>query len=378
MPADALRYSRRRPRKRYILESLLLLSVLWAAARQDLTGQEPAVEPLTEEQVLGLVNSSKLGEVSVNRIVELIQQRGIKFSVTDIFLLELEAREADTAVVETLRQMRAQGKDFVPTTPAPSTPAQSGPAPAVPEARQKSPGEIMGEAEWQKFLESARAKAMAYTDELPNFICTQVTQRFVRFFPGGWRQVDNYVADLTYFEKKENYKILTVANQVRSGATIETLSGTRSTGEFGTSLRSLFDPATKANFRLEGRDQTNGHETIRVGYQVPRETSSRTINYNNERTIVTAYRGRCWIDPQSHQVVRLEDKAISIPDDFPITRSEGAIDYDLADIAGRKYWLPARAEVLLIEGGAKLHTRNVIEFKRYRKFEAEVRIVPDE
>jgi hypothetical protein len=49
----------------------------------------------------------------------------------------------------------------------------------------------------------------------------------------------------------------------------------------------------------------------------------------------------------------------------------------LADIGGKKYWLPVRAEVLLVEGGSKLQTRNVIEFKRYRKFEAEVKIVPE-
>jgi hypothetical protein len=356
--------------------SLLLLSILVSLEARSLTGQEAATEPLTEEQVLGLVTASKLGELPVNRIIELIQQRGIKFSVTDPFLLELEARDADVAILETLRQVRSGGKDFTPTPTKPGeTPTNVGsPEEARPESSADSPIEL----DWTKFLESARATAMAYTDELPNFICTQVTQRFARFFPGGWRQMDNYVAELTYFEKKENYKILTVANKVSNGTTIETLSGTRSTGEFGTSLRSLFDPASKANFRLEGRDQTNGHETIRVGYQVPLETSSRTINYNNQRTVVTAYRGRCWIDPKSYQVVRLEDKAISIPVDFPITRSEGAIDYDLADISGRKYWLPVRAEVLLVEGGAKLHTRNVIEFKRYRKFEAEVRIVPDE
>ncbi len=185
------------------------------------------------------------------------------------------------------------------------------------------------------------------------------------------------MAELTYFDKKEHYKILTVANRPTTDATIENLSGTRSTGEFGTSMRALFEPATQTSFRLEGRDQSNGHEAIRIGYQVPKETSSRSINYNNERTIITAYRGRCWIDPESFNIVRLEDKAINIPDSFPITKSEGATDYDLADIGGRKYWLPVRAEVLLVEGGAKLHTRNVIEFKRYRKFEAEVRIVPD-
>jgi len=337
-----------------------------------LAGQDTPLEPLTEEQVLSLVTSAKLGELSSDRIDTLIRKRGIAFSVTDVFLLELQVREADPLVLEALRQFRAKGMDFVPTSPGgTSAPAQVSGSTA-PEATT-----LTVEADWPKFLEQVRAKAIAYTDDLPNFICTQVTQRSARYFPGGWRPVDTFVAELSYFDKKEHYKILTVGNQAATNTTMENLSGTRSTGEFGTSMRSLFDPGTKAVFRLEGREQSNGRETIRLGYQVAKETSSRTINYNNERTIVTAYRGRCWIDPESFQVVRLEDKAINIPADFPITRSDGATDYDLADIGGRKYWLPVRAEVLLVEGGAKLHTRNVIEFKRYRKFEAEVRIVPD-
>ena len=352
----------------FLLVTLLCFGILaWA-------GDDPAVGPLTEEQVLSLVTSAKLGELPAGRINELIRKRGIAFSVTDVFLLELQTRDADPAVLDALRQIREQGKDFLPTRPGGTTgsvvTSSTPESPAAPSAKTV-------EADWTNFLEQVRAKAIAYTDELPNFICTQLTQRSARYFPGGWRPVDNFVAELSYFDRKEHYKILTVANQATTSATMENLSGTRSTGEFGTSMRSLFDPATNAVFRLEGREQTNGRETIRLGYQVARQTSSRTINYNNERTVVTAYRGRCWIDPESLQIVRLEDKAINIPPDFPITRSDGATDYDLADIGGRKYWLPVRAEVLLVEGGAKLHTRNVIEFKKYRKFEAEVRIVPD-
>ena len=352
--------------------AFLLVTLLCAGALA-WTGQDPAAGPLTEEQVLSLVTSAKLGELPAGRINELIRKRGIAFSVTDVFLLELQTREADPALLETLRQIRGQGKDFVPSSPGGTI---SSAASSTPESPAAPSGKGV-EADWSKFLEQVRAKAISYTDELPNFICTQVTQRSARYFPGGWRTVDNFVAELSYFDRKEHYKILTVANQATTTATIENLSGTRSTGEFGTSLRSLFEPATNAAFRLEGREQTNARETIRLGYQVARETSSRSINYNNERTIITAYRGRCWIDPESFQVVRLEDKAINIPPDFPITRSDGSTDYDLADIGGKKYWLPVRAEVLLVEGGAKLHTRNLIEFKRYRKFEAEVRIVPD-
>ena len=341
--------------------------------------QDNAPQPLSEDEVLSLVTSSRLGEISINRVVELIQQRKVKFSVSDVFLLELQARDADVAIIETLRQIRNQGKDFIP---GPQVPLKDGPglAPSTSSVHPAESGKtapVISEAEWPKFLEKVRVKALAYTEQLPNFICTQITQRFARYFPRGWQQVDNFVAELSYYDKAEHYEILTVANKIAADMTIEKLSGTTSTGEFGSSLRELFDPSSNASFRLEGADETNGHETIRMGFQVPLETSKYTISYNKQRTIIAGYRGRCWVDPKSHNVVRLESKAINIPESFPVTRADGSVDYDLAEIAGVTYWLPVRAEVVLVEGATKLHTKNVIEFKKYRKFEAEVKIVPD-
>jgi hypothetical protein len=341
--------------------------------------EETIPKPLSEDEVLSLVTSSRLGEISVNRVVELIQQRKVNFSVSDVFLLELQARDADVAIIETLRQIRNQGKDF-PPAPRPSAKIEPGSAPPTGSAQPVEASKaktLISEAEWPGFLERVRGKALAYTDQLPNFICTQITQRFARYFPRGWQQVDNFVAELSYYDKAEHYKILTVANKIATDMTIDKLSGTTSTGEFGSSLRELFDLSSNASFRLEGADETNGHETIRIGYQVPLETSKYTISYNKERTIIAGYRGRCWVDPKSHNVVRLESKAINIPESFPVTRAEGAVDYDLAEISGINYWLPVRAEVVLVEGATKLHTKNVIEFKKYRKFEAEVKIVPD-
>ena len=314
-------------------------------------GQESGPEALTEEQVLSLVTSSKLGAVSAERIVELIKKRGLQVPITEGFLLELQVRETDPIILETLRAMRRPGTE--------------------PKGRP--------EADWPRFLESVRAKALAYTDELPNFICTQSTQRHVLHAQRGWRPIDSFVAELTYFNKEEHYKILSVGDTTTRDATIETLSGTTSTGEFGTAVRSLFDPVANTSFRLEGRAQSNGHEAVRIGYEVPQKPQGRTITFN-KRTIATAYQGRCWIDPTSFQLVRLEYRALDIPKRFPIIRSEGATDYDLADIEGRKYWLPVRAEVLLhvdIPDEGRVHTKNVIEFKQYRKFETEVRISPD-
>jgi hypothetical protein len=333
--------------------------------------QLPAKEPFTQDEVLALVTASKLGEIPIPRIVELIKQRGVGFMINEVFLLELEVREADNAIIKALKDLKNQGKDFFPPTVKTVQP----PAEIPPIA----PGKVPTEQEWPGFLETVRARAMSYTDDLPNFICTQVTQRSIRFFPGGWRSTDSFVADLSYYDKKEHYKIITVSNKPTTKSNMEDLKGAWSTGEFGTTLRSIFDPHSNASFRLEGADQINGHDTIRISYQVPLAFSSRSITYEGEdktdtKTVITAYRGRCWIDPTSHEIVKVEDKALNIPENFPITRSERALEYDQAEISGKKFWLPVRAEMILVEGAKNFHNRNVIEFKRYRKFEAEVKL----
>ncbi len=35
--------------------------------------------------------------------------------------------------------------------------------------------------------------------------------------------------------------------------------------------------------------------------------------WSNDQTIITAYRGKCCVDPASYQVVRLEKEAVDIP-----------------------------------------------------------------
>ena len=227
------------------------LCSLLALSASVFQGQESRPEALTEEQLLSLVTSSKLGVLPAERIVELIKKRGLQFSITEALLSDLQARETDPVILETLRALSRPGT----------------------ESRGRP------EADWPRFLESVRAKALAYTDDLPNFICTQVTQRHLRSPQRGWKPVDNFVAELTYFGKEEHYKILTVGNNAATDATIENLSGTTSTGEFGTEMRSLFDPAANTIFRFEGRAQSNGHETVRIAYEVPRKPRGRTITY---------------------------------------------------------------------------------------------------
>ena len=352
---------------------------LLTAAGGGMVNQQAAKGPISEEELLALVTTSKMGAVPAKRVVELIKIRGLGFKVKEILLLELHAREANNAIIDALKEQLQRQE----VTPKLLLSAESESLlPEAPATLWDAANSFQDKEMWLQFLEAARGKAMEYTDNLPNFICTQITQRFRRHLPKkGWVRVDNFVAELTYYDKKEHYRLLSVANRIaRIDATLKSLRGTTSTGEFGSSLRFLFDPATKTIFRLEGMDKTNGSPTVRVGFRVSKITSNRAIIFwddQEEQTVITPYRGRCWIDPVSLQVVRIQERAFRIPNTFPVSRSEGSTDYDLVSIGGSKHWLPVRAEVLLENRLPRVHSKNVIEFKRYRKFGSDVKILPD-
>ena len=361
--------------------------------------------PISQEELLALVTTTRIGAVTTQQVVELIRERGIGFRVKDILLQELKAREADPAIIRAVEEYRSAGSGdsvlrpppgveppppvFIPPpvetpeTESPATGAAVTPAAAAAEPDATAGNSGLPDREtWPELLVNVRSTAMAYTENLPNFICTQITQRYLRRLPKtGWVRVDNFVAELTYNDKQEHYKLVSVGNRsAASDVTLESLKGTTSTGEFGSSLNYLFDPATGTQFRFEGIDNSRGFPTVRIGFRVPKETSKRSIIFRDgtrELGVVTPYRGRCWIDPDSLQVVQIKERAYRIPDTFPITRSEGSTEYDRVEIAGRQHWLPVRAEVLLENRTARLHTRNVIQFKQYRRFGSDVKFVTD-
>ncbi len=193
--------------------------------------QAAAEGPISEDEILALVTTANIGAVTAERVVELIQDRGIGFPVKDILLQELQAREAHPAIIRALKESGQTGQTPSATTSPikaeppppliftpPAEPQPPAPAPSPPSAPDPatpvSPSGLPDRETWPQFLEGVRSKALEYTDNLPNFICTQITQRFLRRLPKkGWVRVDNFVAELTYYDKQEHYKLLSVANQ---------------------------------------------------------------------------------------------------------------------------------------------------------------------
>ncbi len=252
-------------------------------------------------------------------------------------------------------------------------------------------------SDWPGFLSKVRNKALEYTNKLPNFVCTETVRRYAKTSSDNNVVLDEIVGEVTFFEKKERYKVLRVGNKSQSEDRAQSNPGITSVGEFGGSLNSLFDPLVNAEFKFAGTSFIRGRRTVCIKYEVPLKTSRNVVSIGTE-SVTVAYRGRCCVDPDSCQVVELLDVAVGIPRTFPITESESMTQYDIVDIAGRKFWLPVSATVRMVAendgrrkaydlyrslvGPAsppnfyppKVEARNVIVYSGYHKFDSEVKI----
>ena len=271
----------------------------------------------------------------------------------------------------------------------------------LPAASESFPtGQMPTAATWQQFLDSVRQTVLAHISTLPNFVCTQYVKRLTKFGSlGDWRTVDEIVAEVSNHENGEHYRILTINNKPPPPETdVDMIAGFSSVGDFGNALYQVFAPESEASFRMEGAARINQRKTVRVRFHVA-QSNSRYYTGWEDKKVATAYRGHCWIDLASQRVVRLESEAVDIPHIIPVRASSHSTDYDLIEITGNKHWLPVRASAELqvvneqyrapvdllgaIHGGSSdtssrtMRVRNVIEYKEYRKFGAEVRLAPE-
>jgi hypothetical protein len=97
-------------------------------------------------------------------------------------------------------------------------------------------------------------------------------------------------------------------------------------------------------------------------------------------TVAVGQRGYIYIDRETGRVTRIAEEAENIPPDFPVQKAGTVLDYDYADVGGRRFLLPLRAEVRV--DANNVQTLNTVEFQAFRKFSSEATVsfgeaVPD-
>ncbi|HUI55110.1 MAG TPA: hypothetical protein VLY04_09070 [Bryobacteraceae bacterium] len=271
----------------------------------------------------------------------------------------LESEGAGPRTMEELMRLR----DASSHMPLPLAPAIEEPPPPSPEEQQRT---------WL----AATANAINYSESLPDFICSEVVRRYKD--PTGkesFRLSDTLVIRLTYFEHKEDYKLLTVNNR-STWLSYEQTSGAITEGEFGSMLVSIFAPSSQTAYRWDHWTTLRGRPASVYFFRIAASNSSYRMtvgtNAGDRRATTAGQHGYVYVDRDSNMVVRIAATADSIPPDFPVQKAITELDYGFTEVGGRQYLLPLHAATRL--DAPPFQHRNEVDFLAYRKFSADATI----
>jgi len=314
---------------------------------------------LNIQQLTSFIESSIKLKQEDKRVAEYVKKVQLTERLDDRTIEVWQGKGLGPKTVEALRNL----VDASQTLPKPAAAVARPAAPVIP----PPPPE-----EQRRVLDQARDYAMNYSKRLPDFICTQVTRRY--YDPTGlefWRGMDTITEKLTYFEQKEDYKVVTVDGRL-ADTTHDKLGGATSSGEFGSMMKEVFDPKTETRFHWLRWGTLRGRRNHVYAYSVSQSRSQWRIDYQRTMEIVPAYRGLIYVDADLLTVTRITLEAIDIPPTFPIQLARTTLDYDFIKIGEAEHVLPLRAEIRMREG--RTLVKNEVEFRMYRKFGAEATI----
>ena len=309
--------------------------------------------------------------------------------LTDKTITDLEAQGAQPKTVEALRHLRDETANLKrPTGDVTSSPATAadntlttGPATATLSA-SAPPAPPPNSVQQRQIIDLMRQYAMSYTDNLPNFVCVEVVHQAVD--PNGgdrYQTIGNILSKLSYNEGRENYQVYSQNGQLvdTSMDRLRNGGGAISSGEFGSMMREIFDPASNADIGWEKWIGLRGRTMAVFNYFIDSGHSKYSITYSDgpgdEQRIITAYRGLIYADANTGEIDRIKFVAVDIPRSFPVTQASETLDYDLAPINGQQYVVPLRA--LLLMRAPHQTARNELYFRNYRRFGTESTITYD-
>jgi hypothetical protein len=283
------------------VRGILCLGLLAVVALSAQTG-------LRFDQLRDLLRSSIAQGLNDRDVAKYLKDQQVSFQLTPVMVEEFQGLGVGPRTLAELRRLSEASASL----PAPD-------AAVVREERPAGPPPP-SEDEQGRIIEEARRNALEYTDRLPDFLCLQITRRYID--PSGlemdWLKYDELKTRVSYVGGSEHYELVSVNNQV-SEKPMEKVGGATSTGEFGSLLRELYSPGTGARFSWARHSLLRGRPVYVFNFRVSRSGSRWRLNYSAgpdgamAQEIITAYGGLVYIDKETERTMRIAMQAEDIP-----------------------------------------------------------------
>lgn len=325
---------------------------------------------MSVDKLFAFVQSSaqliKDGKMTDKELADFLAKTKLTERLDDRSVEQMESLGVGPRTLVALRRLRDQSQTLPPAKPIepPAKPRQAPPPSSEEQAA---------------IIDEVRAYALDYSKSLPDFICTQVTRRYLAPPPGtryggsadsepSWQLNDTLTIRLSYFEQKEDYKPVLVNGRLTT-QDYKSLGGALVSGDFGSMMKEIFERSSQARFEWDHWGTLRDKLAMAFAYRVDQAHSQWHITYGGQLDIVPAYHGLVYVDAKSHEVVRVTLEAENLPASFPVKMAQTILDYKYAELSGHTFLLPMADETLM--RADDYLSRNQTEFHNYRKYSAE-------
>jgi hypothetical protein len=324
-----------------------------------------AEQSLTVDQVLSFIRSSVKMKTPDKEVAHYLATVKLSERLDERTVEELQGEGAGPKTIAALDALaNASGSLPKPQAKAPPPPAYIPPPPPSSE-------------EQQEIISEMREYAMQYTKKLPNFICTQVTRKYIaQTGKDDFHPEATVMENLTYYEEQEHYKVMMV-NDHYVDLSHDAVGGANSSGDFGSLLRSTLSPHAEATIEFDHWATLRGNVCYVFSYRITSGHSEWSVasgrSDKSVDRIIVGYHGLIYVEKKlSHEILRISLIADNIPRSFPIHEASDTLDYGYQNLSGQEFLLPLKAQVMLRDD--RFRSKNDLEFRLYRMYSADATI----
>jgi len=326
-----------------------------------------AQRPMTVAQLTGFIKTSVDAKLADKDIAETLKKIQLTEKLEPNAVSQLMSLGAGPRTSAALRDLAAASASLPSPAAAPA---------ATPAARftvsASKPAAVLtvpDSVEQAKILDAVRDYALNYSQNLPNFICTQVMRRQEDRTGTGdhFQSVDKIQELLTYYDHQESYKVMAKDGKLVDIKDRKALGGSLSYGEFGSMMYEIFDPVTAADFQWTRFGKLDGVIMNVFSYSVPLDRSHYGITHMDTNHVISGYHGLVFARKDDNAIIRITLECDSIPASFPVQDVKEELTYGTVKISSIEFVVPVKWESHARDG--HVLSWNSAEFALYRKYE---------
>ena len=208
---------------------------------------------------------------------------------------------------------------------------------------------------------------LRYTD-LQSFVCSEHMDRYKGHLNGdGAHQIDAVNARVSFENGVENYSGIQQNNRER--ASLSTLPGAWSEGEFGTLLRQTRTLLTTQPLSSQAISDQNGEAAVLYSLSVSGEDSPWELIVSSQRYRVP-FRTDVLVSKDTGRILQIKRISTAMPPDFGISEIQWSVSLQPVQMDGKVWLLPATGEYSIQYQKTNRRDWNVITFSDYHRYTA--------